>query len=65
MVILYYKGKMNRRNNKILITAVFIGKDLIKIGVREPKVAITDDIYSSLSNTNSKQIIARWCYKMY
>ena len=30
---------MNKRNNKILIDAVPIGKDLIKIGVSEPKVA--------------------------
>ena len=34
---------MNKRNNKILIDAVPIGKDLLKIGVREPKVAITND----------------------
>ena len=32
------KGKMNKRNNKILINAVPIGKALLKIGVREPKV---------------------------
>ena len=30
---------MNQRNNKILINAVPIGKDLLKIGVSEPKVA--------------------------
>ena len=46
---------MNKRNNKILINAVPIGKDLPEIGVREPKVA---NIYDSLSNTNSEQIIA-------
>ena len=33
-----YKDKMNKRN-KILIDAVPIGKDLLKIGVSEPKVA--------------------------
>ena len=36
-------SKMNKRNNKILIDAVPIGKDLLKIGVREPKVAKIDD----------------------
>ena len=34
---------MNQRNNKILIDAVPIGKDLLKIDVREPKVAKIDD----------------------
>ena len=34
---------MNKRNNKILINVVSIGKDLLKIGVREPKVANIDD----------------------
>ena len=34
---------MNRRNNKILTSIVPIGKDLLKIGVRDPKVANTDD----------------------
>ena len=36
-------SKMNKRNNKTLIDAVPIGKDLLKIGVREPKVAKIDD----------------------
>ena len=40
-----YRGKMNKRNNKILIDAVPIGKDLLKIGVRELKVA---NIYNTL-----------------
>ena len=30
---------MNKRTNKILIDAVPIGKDLLKIGIRDPKVA--------------------------
>ena len=34
---------MNKRNNKILSNAVLIGKDLLKIGTREPKVADIDD----------------------
>ena len=34
-----YKDKVNKRNNEILIDAVPIGKDLLKIGVSEPKVA--------------------------
>ena len=44
---------MNKRNNKILINAIPIGKHFLKIGVIEPKVANIDD-------TNSEQIIARW-----
>ena len=35
-----YKSKMN---NKILINAAHIGKDLLKSDVREPKLANTDD----------------------
>ena len=38
-----YKIKMSKRNNKILINAVPIGKDLLKIGVREPKEANIND----------------------
>ena len=34
---------MNKTANKILINGVPIGKDLLKIGVREPKVANIDD----------------------
>ena len=34
---------MNKRINKILINAVPIGKDLLKIDVREPKVANIGD----------------------
>ena len=30
---------MNKRTSKILINAVPIGKDLLKIGIRDPKVA--------------------------
>ena len=45
---------MNKTNNKILINAVPIGKDLLKIGVREPKVANIDDIFVYLTPTLSK-----------
>ena len=48
------QGKMNKRNNKILINAVPIGKDLLKIGVREPKVANVDDTLVYLTPTLSK-----------
>ena len=48
-----YKGKMNKRN-KILIDAVPIGKDLIKIGVRKPKLANIDDTLVFLTPTLSK-----------
>ena len=48
---------MNKRNNKILIDAVPIGKDLLKIGVREPKVANIND--ALVCHTNFEQIIAR------
>ena len=34
---------MNKRNNRILINVAPIGKDLLKIGVREPKVPNIDD----------------------
>ena len=34
---------MNKRNNKILVNAIPIGKDLLKIDDREPKVANIDD----------------------
>ena len=34
---------MNKRYNKILIKTVPIDKNLLKIGVREPKVANIDD----------------------
>ena len=34
---------MNKRNNKILINAPSTDKDLLKIGIREPKVANIDD----------------------
>ena len=45
---------MNKRNNKILINAVPIGKDLLKIGIREPKVANVDDTLVYLTPTVSK-----------
>ena len=49
-----YKGKMNKRNNKILIDAVPIGKDLLKISVRKPKVANIDSTLVFLTPTLSK-----------
>ena len=49
-----YKGKMNKRHNKVLINAVPIGNDLIKIVVREPKVANIDDNLVYLPPTLSK-----------
>ena len=51
-----YKGKMNKRNNTILINAVPMGKDLLKIGVREPKVANIDDTLVYLTLTLSKYL---------
>ena len=45
---------MNNRNNKIIINAVPIGKDLLKIGVREPKIANIDDTLVYLTPTLSK-----------
>ena len=47
-------GKMNKRNNKILIDAVLIGKDLLKIGATEPKVANIDNTLVYLKPTLSK-----------
>ena len=49
-----YNGKMNKRNMKILINAVPIGKDLLKIGVREPKIPNIDDTLVYLTPTLSK-----------
>ena len=49
-----YKGKTNNRNNKIIINAVPIGKDLLKIGVREPKIPNIDDTLVYLTPTFSK-----------
>ena len=49
-----YNGKMNKRNKKIQSNAVFIGKDLLKIGVRKPKVSNIDDNLVYLTPTLSK-----------
>ena len=49
-----YKGKMNKRNNKILINAVPIGKGLLKIDVKEPNIANIDDTLVYLTPTLSK-----------
>ena len=45
---------MNKKNNKILINAVPIGKDLLKIRVRESKVANIDDTLVYVIPTLSK-----------
>ena len=49
-----YKGKMNKRNNKILINDVPIGKDLLQIGVGVPNVANIDETLVYLTPTLSK-----------
>ena len=45
---------MNKRNNKILISAAPIGKGFLKIDIREPKVANIDDTLVYLTLTLSK-----------
>ena len=45
---------MNKRNYKILINAVPIGKDLLKTGIREPKDANVDDTQVYLTPTLRK-----------
>ena len=45
---------MNKRNNKPLINAVPIVKDLFKIGVTEPKAAKIDNTLVYLTPTLSK-----------
>ena len=45
---------MSKMNNKILINAVPIGKDLLKIGVREQQVVNIDDTLVYLTPTLSK-----------
>ena len=49
-----YKGKMNKRNNKILINDVPIGKDLLQIDVGVPNVANIDETLVYLTPTLSK-----------
>ena len=51
---------MSKMNNKILINAVPIGKDLLKIGVREQQVVNIDDtlVYQHQHWANNCQ----WCY---
>ena len=49
-----YKDKMSKRNNKILIDAVRIGKYLLKVGVRELKIANIDDTLVCLTPTLRK-----------
>ena len=45
---------MNKINNQILTDAAPIGKNLLKVVVREPKVANIDDTLVSLTSTFSK-----------
>ena len=49
-----YKEKINKKNNKILIDAAPIGKNLLKIGIREPKAANIDDTRACLTSTLSE-----------
>ena len=49
-----YKDKINKKNNKILIDAAPIGKNLLKIGIREPKAANIDDTRACLTSTLSE-----------
>ena len=49
-----YKGKINKRNNKILINDVPISKDLLQIGVGVPNVANIDETLVYLTPTLSK-----------
>ena len=48
------KGKVNKRNNKMLINTVAIDKELCKIDVRESKVANIDDTLVYLTPTLSR-----------
>ena len=45
---------MNKRNNKIVINAIPVGKDLLKIGVGQPKIQNIDDTLAFLTPTLSK-----------
>ena len=45
---------MNKRNNKLLINAVPIGKGLLKIDVREPNIANIDNTLVYLTPTLNK-----------
>ena len=45
---------MNKKSNEIPINAIPICKDLLKTGVREPKVANIDDTLVYLSPTLGK-----------
>ena len=56
MVILYRKVK-SIKDNKIIINAVPIGKDLLKIGFREPKVATIDDTLVYLTPNNYQMVL--------
>ena len=49
-----YKGKINKRNNQILINTVPNGKDLLKIGIKGSKVANIDDTLFHLTPTLSE-----------
>ena len=54
VMVILYKGKMIERNNQILIKAVPIGKDLLKIGIREPRLASIDNTLVYLTRSLSK-----------
>ena len=54
MIILCKKVKSIKKENKIIINAVPIGKGLPRIGVREPKVANINDTLVCLTLTLSK-----------
>ena len=51
------KDKMNKRNSKVLIDAVSIGKNLLKIGVRENNVANIDDTLVCLTPASNCQMV--------
>ena len=51
------KDKMNKRNSKILIDAVSIGKKLLEIGVREPNAANIDDALVCLTPASNCQMV--------
>ena len=54
-------NEIDKKDSKIIINAALICKDLLKMGVREPKIALIDETLVS-SNTSSEQIANRWYY---
>ena len=51
------KDKMNKRNSKVLIDVVSIGKNLLKIGVRETNAANIDDTLVCLTPARNCQMV--------